>query len=252
MSVLSNLVSSYGDDIARAAGNKIDDVARIAANKADDIARVTTKGNLRNLIEEAQKQLDDIGTVSMFAKDADSIAKRGRISELRDAIKAYEHGFDNFADYKSSLAAKSASRKPYQAPKAAYSPKLGEIALDAPVEPGYTRLFRGLEEDFDPSFVPQVSDNGFGYESWTDQYNLAKQYGNNVLAVDVPSNMIGDNYITASGERNPIYRTDKAAGLNGISGTEFLLNVNDPLREALTYAKVTGDGSVLNRLLGKK
>lgn len=40
MSVLSNLVSSYGDDIARAAGNKIDDVARIAANKADDVARI--------------------------------------------------------------------------------------------------------------------------------------------------------------------------------------------------------------------
>ena len=103
MSVLSNLVSSYGDDIARAAGNKLDDVARaatnklddaarVAANKADDIAMATTKGNLRDLIEEAQKQLDDIGTVSMFAKDADSIAKRGRISELRDAIKAYEAG----------------------------------------------------------------------------------------------------------------------------------------------------------------
>jgi len=40
MSVLSNLVSSYGDDIARAAGNKIDDAARIAANKSDDVARI--------------------------------------------------------------------------------------------------------------------------------------------------------------------------------------------------------------------
>lgn len=40
MSILSNLVSSYGDDIARAAGNKIDDVARIAANKSDDVARI--------------------------------------------------------------------------------------------------------------------------------------------------------------------------------------------------------------------
>lgn len=40
MSILSNLVSNYGDDIARAAGNKIDDVARIAANKADDAARI--------------------------------------------------------------------------------------------------------------------------------------------------------------------------------------------------------------------
>ena len=34
MSILNKLLSSYADDIARAAGNKIDDVARIAANKA--------------------------------------------------------------------------------------------------------------------------------------------------------------------------------------------------------------------------
>lgn len=40
MSVLSSLVSSYGDDLARATGNKIDDVARIAANKSDDVARI--------------------------------------------------------------------------------------------------------------------------------------------------------------------------------------------------------------------
>lgn len=252
MSVLSNLVSSYGDDIARAAGNKIDDVARIAANKGDDALRALSKADYDTLIKNAQKQIDDIGAVSLFAKDADSVAKRAKLSELRDSIKAYEHGFDNVMDYNNSVAAKAASRTPYKAPTAAYSPNIGEMALGTPVEPGKTRLFRGLENDFDPSFVPQVSDNGFGYESWTDQYNLAKQYGNNVLAVDVPSNMIGDNYITASGERSPIYRTDKAAGLNGISGTEFLLNVNDPLREALTYAKVTGDGSVLNRLLGKK
>lgn len=40
MSVLNSLLNSYGDDIARAAGNKLDDVARIAANKSDDVARI--------------------------------------------------------------------------------------------------------------------------------------------------------------------------------------------------------------------
>ncbi len=47
MSILSNLVSSYGDDMARLAGNKIDDVARIAANKADDAA-ITGDGSVLN------------------------------------------------------------------------------------------------------------------------------------------------------------------------------------------------------------
>lgn len=40
MGILNKLLSNYGDDIARAAGNKIDDVARIAANKSDDVARI--------------------------------------------------------------------------------------------------------------------------------------------------------------------------------------------------------------------
>lgn len=240
MSILSSLVSGVGDDVARA-----------AANKGDDALRALARTDYDTLIKNAQKQIDDIGAVSLFAKDADSIAKRAKLSELRDSIKAYEHGFDNIMDYNNSVAAKAASKTPYKAPTAAYSPNIGEMALDAPVEPGKTRLFRGLENDFDPSYAPQVSDNGFGYESWTDNYDLAKQYGDNIYAVDVPNEVIANDFITPSGDRNPLIRTDKNAGLNGVSGAEYLLNVNDPLRQSLTYSRVSGNGSVLNDLLAQ-
>lgn len=51
MSVLSNLVSSYGDDIARAAGNKLDDVARIAANKADNSIKPTLSKSAQTVVD---------------------------------------------------------------------------------------------------------------------------------------------------------------------------------------------------------
>lgn len=237
MSILSSLVS-----------NKADDIARIAANKGDDALRALARADYDTLIKNAQKQIDDIGAVSLFAKDADSIAKRAKLSELRDSIKAYEHGFDNIMDYNNSVAAKAASKTPYKSPTAAYSPSIGEMALDTPVESGKTRLFRGLENDFDPSYVPQVSDNGFGYESWTDNYDLAKQYGDNIYAIDVPNEAIANDFITSGGDRNPLVRTDKNAGLNGVSGAEYLLNVNDPLRQSLTYSRVNNGGTLGNLL----
>ena len=240
MSILNKLFANYGDD-----------VARVAANKGDDALMALARTDYDTLIKNAQKQIDDIGKVSLFAKDADSIAKRAKLSELRDSIKAYKHGFDNIMDYNNSVAAKAANKTPYKAPTAAYSPNIGEKALNTPVEPGKTRLFRGLENDFDPSYVPQVSDNGFGYESWTDNYNLAKQYGDNIYAIDVPNEAIANDFITSSGDRNPLIKTDKNAGLNGISGGEYLLNVNDPLRESLTYSRVSDSSGVLNDLLSQ-
>ena len=58
MSILNKLLSSYGDDIARAAGNKIDDVARIAANKVDNSPSI-----LNSLLDGG----DD---VAMFSKQS--------------------------------------------------------------------------------------------------------------------------------------------------------------------------------------
>lgn len=192
-----------------------------------------------NRIAEAQAELENIGPVSLFAKDADSQAKRARIMELNDNIKAWQNGYENAVDYSAAQEAKRANRKPYEAPEAKYQPRMGETTLDAaPVQEGYTRLYRGLENDFDPKYLPSVDDNPFGYESWTDNYNLAKQYGNNVYSVDVPTSRIANQVVTADGERVPVVKTTKKAGLNGVDGVEYMLNANDPLRQELEYKRI--------------
>lgn len=205
-----------------------------------------------NRIAEAQAELENIGPVSLFAKDAESQAKRARIMELNDNIKAWQNGYENAGEYSAAHEAKRANRKPYEAPEAKYQPRMGETTLEAaPAQEGYTRLYRGLENDFDPKYLPSVDDNPFGYESWTDNYNLAKQYGNNVYSVDVPTNRIAEQVVTADGERVPVVKTTKKAGLNGVDGVEYMLNANDPLRQELEYKRIIeapADGIMASRV----
>jgi hypothetical protein len=200
-------------------------------------------------IENAQAQIDELGPVPLFSDDPEYVAKRARKLELNDAIKAYRSGYDTVDEYNSAMAAKRANRPEYKAPEAQYAPRIGEeVMLEATQAPeGYTRLYRGLENEFDPKYVPQVSDNGYGYESWSDTYDLAREYAGpdgNVYTVDVPNSRIATQTVTPDGERMPVVKTDKKAGMKSfdgerfIEGKEYLLNVNDPLRQELTYSKV--------------
>ena len=201
-------------------------------------------------IANAQKQIDDIGPIRRFTDDPDELAKRARVNELQDAIRAYQSGYDNVQQYNDAMAAKRANKRTYTPPEAQYEPKIGEdMALNATQVPeGYTRLYRGLEGEFNPKYVPQVSDNGYGYESWSDSYDLAREYAGpngNIYSVDVPNSRIADQIVTPDGERMPVVMTDKKAGMRSfdgdrfIDGKEYLLNVNDPLRQELTYSRVT-------------
>ncbi len=200
-------------------------------------------------IENAQAQIDELGPVPLFSDNPEYVAKRARKLELNDAIKAYRSGYDTVDEYNAAMAAKRANKREYKAPEAQYAPRIGEeVILDATQAPeGYTRLYRGLENEFDPKYVPQVSDNGYGYESWSDTYDLAREYAGpngNVYTVDVPNSRIATQTVTPDGERMPVVKTDKKAGMKSfdgerfIDGKEYLLNVNDPLRQELTYSKV--------------
>jgi hypothetical protein len=207
----------------------------------EEVVMAELAPDYQSRIAQAQAEIENIGPVSLFAKDAESQAKRARIMELNDNIKAWQNGYENSGDYSAAQEAKRANRKPYEAPEAKYQPRIGETTLDAaPAQEGYTRLYRGLENNFDPKYLPSVDDNPFGYESWTDNYNLAKQYGNNVYSVDVPTNRIADQIVTADGERVPVVKTTKKAGLNGVDGVEYMLNANDPLRQELEYRRIVG------------
>lgn len=105
---------------------------------------------------------------------------------------------------------------------------LGENSLPK-VQKGYTRLYRGLTQKYDANYDKRKIDNSNGYESWTDNYELAKAYGDNVYYIDVPTSVIKDSIIDENdksetyGDRNLIYRNNKSVGIKGKSGNEYML-----------------------------
>lgn len=107
-------------------------------------------------------------------------------------------------------------------------------------------LYRGLTQKYDPKYPVAKLDTS-GYESWTDNPELARQYGDYVYSIDVPKTDIKDSYLDENpnsptyGDRNPIYGIDKKAGLNGISGKEYLLEVGSDYQKGLTYNEVPGE-----------
>lgn len=201
-------------------------------------------------IANAQKQIDDIGAVSRFSNNPDDIAKRARITELQNAIKAYQSGYDTVQDYTDAMAAKRANRANTQSATTTqgqvYAPSMGEMEYGAPIQDGYTRLYRGMTQEFDPQYNRNAMDNMNGYESWTDNYDLANRYGDGkyVYSIDVPTSRIANSLYDENpnsatyGDRNFISAIDKAAGLDDVDGNEYLLNTNDELRSGLTYNRV--------------
>lgn len=101
-------------------------------------------------------------------------------------------------------------------------------------------LYRGLSQEYDPNYPVARLDTS-GYESWTDNPELAKQYGDYVYSIDVPKADIKSGYLDEDpnsptyGDRNPIYSIDKKAGLNGVSGNEYLLEVGSDYQKGLKY-----------------
>lgn len=115
--------------------------------------------------------------------------------------------------------------------------------------PDMITLFRGLTQKYDPKYPVAKLDTS-GYESWTDNPELARQYGDYVYSIDVPKADIKDSYLDENpksptyGDRNPIYAIDKKAGLNGISGKEYLLEVGSDYQKGLTYNEVPNEAEM--------
>jgi len=211
-------------------------------------------------IANAQKQIDDIGPVSRFSNNPDDIAKRARISELQGNIRAYQNGYDTAQDYADAMAAKRANRANTQSDTATqgqvYAPNMGEMEYGAPVQEGYTRLYRGMTQEFDPQYNRNAMDNMNGYESWTDNYDLANRYGDGkyVYSIDVPTSRIANSLYDENpnsatyGDRSFIASIEKPASIDGITGNEYLLNTNDELRSGLTYNRVNAPKALENTL----
>ena len=126
------------------------------------------------------------------------------------------------------------------------------------VKEGYTRLYRGLESEYDANYDKRKLDNSNGYESWTDSYELAKAYGDNVYYIDVPTSEIKDSIIDEDstsetyGDRNLIYVHDKPVGIKGKSGSEYMLYTDHDNYSSLKYNKVEENGIEINDVLDIK
>ena len=112
---------------------------------------------------------------------------------------------------------------------------------------GYTRLYRGLEKEYDANYDKTKLDNSNGYESWTDNYELAKAYGDNVYYIDVPTSEIKNSIIDEDsqsetyGDRNLLYKNDKPVGIKGKSGNEYMLYTDHDNYSNLKYNKAIGE-----------
>jgi hypothetical protein len=97
----------------------------------------------------------------------------------------------------------------------------------APETPkNHIRLYRGMEQAFDKDYDLSKTDAPQGYSTWTDNIELAKQYaGENgrIYYIDLPVEQQGKELISESGDRALFVNNEKKAGLNNVSGNEYLV-----------------------------
>jgi len=88
-----------------------------------------------------------------------------------------------------------------------------------------------------------------GYSTWTDNPELAREYAGKdgfVYYVDLPKSELGDNAIDENpnsethGDRLLFFKTGKKAGLNNISGNEYLLYTHHDLYDSLEIKLMEG------------
>lgn len=92
--------------------------------------------------------------------------------------------------------------------------------------PDTITLYRGLETKFNPNYDTNKTDAPPGYSTWTDNPDLARQYAGRhgfVYKLELPTSELGNEYIDVDGERVLFFANLKPAGLNGISGNEYLV-----------------------------
>lgn len=81
---------------------------------AKTVADGLTDDERQARLVNVEKQLDEIGPISLLDASEEAAAKRARRSELRDLKSAYEQGYDNLAQYREAMdemrAAKRARR----------------------------------------------------------------------------------------------------------------------------------------------
>jgi hypothetical protein len=93
----------------------------------------------------------------------------------------------------------------------------------------HKRLYRGLETPFNANHDITITDAPNGYSTWTDNPALATKYAGetgHVYYIDLPIDKEGTELIDEHGERPLYINNQKPAGLDGITGDEYLIYVD--------------------------
>jgi hypothetical protein len=88
------------------------------------------------------------------------------------------------------------------------------------------RLYRGLEKKFNKEHDLSTTDAPSGYSTWTNNKELARQYaGVNgfVYSLDLDDEFETEEMLDMDGDRGLFLNNQKKAGLNGVSGDEYLV-----------------------------
>lgn len=209
--------------------------------------------------KDDDKNKDNEEKIKKLQEEYDSIKSMfdPRKAELRDEIDALKEG-KNLDDYKKEQKEKETRQKEdylkekqqrlseeKEATRKENEKKYKDIKVEEINEedlekpkPGYTRLYRGLEQEFDKYYDRTSIDNSNGYESWTDNPSLAKAYGKNVYYMDVPTKDIGKDVVDSDGNRYMTYVHDKKVGIKGESGKEYMMYTDHDKYLKSTYTKI--------------
>jgi hypothetical protein len=104
--------------------------------------------------------------------------------------------------------------------------RLGYGAIYESLEDNVTTLYRGMENEYNPHHDLSKTDAPHGYSTWTDNPNLARKYaGQNgfIYKITLPTSEMGNEYMDTDGERTLFFNNEKKAGLDNISGNEYLI-----------------------------
>ena len=140
-------------------------------------------------------------------------------------LKAAEYGAGSVATgILSGIGAMATIAPPVD--KAIDATRVGVRKLTGLLDGGSQRLYRGLENKYDPLYKNARTDAPSGYSTWTDNPDLARQYAGDsgyVYSIDLPKSEIRDEILDQTGERALYFNNQKRAGLNNISGDEYLI-----------------------------
>jgi hypothetical protein len=173
-----------------------------------------------DLIGNMRASVDEYGGLPKKISDEELFNIAKKLYEDREALigryKNQPMNHDKFKTFLSGL----------RTPKNASLHEAIEQGYQAIQEANMITLYRGMENEYNSKHDLSKTDAPHGYSTWTDNPNLAKKYaGQNgfIYKITLPISQMGNEYMDADGERTLFFNNEKKAGLDNISGNEYLI-----------------------------